>query len=563
MRRAMAILFTLIVLGSLTSCVASGEPESSSTEVHAGSAVSLLAPNGGPRVTIAASAFSGAGKLTVTPIKGKNGPSGWTIKLSGGATLTGKATIGFREGSPIKGEPLPLVAFADPQTGSLTLADSVKFDKKGEAVVTTTHFSNWFVGWWDDVAKSARKMLDKIYSSTAQGKQPACAGSAKPVGTTVTVDADKDARVLWCVGTDATGRAILKVTNARGYSVAVEESPGVVLTNDSTDLLHVVPQLLSVLSDVPSKKGNTVHLLQPGDTFIYNIVGPGKVGIRATPSPGGYIGSALEFGADTVLQLAPFLPIPKTGVGKAAIMAAMPAVGCVKGMATASTAKVENAAEAESVFNDTVGTVFGCLGGVISKTYGDLGFWGTVVVTGISWVVDGLKLAANGIGAAADTLFNAHGFTVEATTVLGTGFTPLAIEPFHSVDWVIPGLEFDAPSHNIHCGIYDFPDGGYYGCAIDHYTFVDLPDTTGCSQEISYGGDFQGTLTGDTITEPCYGGEEFGGQNGGDQVLPYGDSLTYKDITCTSENDGISCGNTKNGSGFKLWRSGFTIFPSN
>lgn len=127
-----------------------------------------------------------------------------------------------------------------------------------------------------------------------------------------------------------------------------------------------------------------------------------------------------------------------------------------------------------------------------------------------------------------------------------------------------PGVEFDSPSGNIHCGIYDYTSGPFYGCSIGDYHYVD-PDPQGkqaaCEQEISYGGGFMANLDGDGVVEVlCRGGAMFAGEVGPVNVLPYNTSVTWHDIVCESYEDHMGCRSLINGHGFTLARGEYTLF---
>src|SRR5690606_32829875 len=59
---------------------------------------------------------------------------------------------------------------------------------------------------------------------------------------------------------------------------------------------------------------------------------------------------------------------------------------------------------------DAIGTALGCLGGAFDRL--GLSFWGTAVVSGLSWLTSGLRTAAQGLGAAADTALDPNGYQI-------------------------------------------------------------------------------------------------------------------------------------------------------
>ncbi len=127
-----------------------------------------------------------------------------------------------------------------------------------------------------------------------------------------------------------------------------------------------------------------------------------------------------------------------------------------------------------------------------------------------------------------------------------------------------PGVEFDSPSGNIHCGIYDYGTDAYYGCSIDDYHYVD-PDPQGkqatCEEQIHYGGGFIASLNGPGVVGVlCRGGAMFASEIGPVNVLPYNTSVTWHDTVCESYEDHMGCRSLVNGHGFTLARGEYTLF---
>lgn len=127
-----------------------------------------------------------------------------------------------------------------------------------------------------------------------------------------------------------------------------------------------------------------------------------------------------------------------------------------------------------------------------------------------------------------------------------------------------PGVEFDSPSGNIHCGIYTYPSGPFYGCSIGDYHYADPdPDGTkaGCEEQINYGGGFYANLDdAGSVHVLCRGGAMFGGEIGGVGTLPYGTSVSYADVVCESYEDHMGCRSLVTGHGFTLARGEYSIF---
>jgi hypothetical protein len=144
----------------------------------------------------------------------------------------------------------------------------------------------------------------------------------------------------------------------------------------------------------------------------------------------------------------------------------------------------------------------------------------------------------------------------ELLPIVPAGFSP--VDPAAYAPPSGMGFEFDSPSRNIHCGTYDRgADNSAWGCSISEYDYTDPPNDGSCNaDEEHYGG---GYISRDwnTVAVLCRGGAEFGGEMTGlaVNVLPYGSSISYLEITCTSASDGVACYNTRTRAWFELSRS--------
>lgn len=410
--RVVAIAAVLALLSLLlTGCVPSGtDTRAYSVKVKVGQTATLTTGGGALKISIPGTALSGAGNLTASAVTNSEGAAGWKIRVDGGAKLTGTATLRFKH-TFAKDEPAPLVTFMEPGS-SPGVATEVAVDGNA-AVVHTTHFSNWFVTWWNDILNSAKTQLGSFFSGA--GKAPTCSGEAEIRKLGYKVTSDKGNKVYWCLGQDKSGAVQLKVANGRGYAVGAESTPGMKIGDlGPTDLVSLVANAIHV---APSLKGNKVTLVPSDDTADYTVVGSGQSGVRVQPSVPGYLVSAAQYAIDTLAMV-----LSKTGKSGLNAAKLFDWESCFAGYTSMAPSTVKTASQAASYFNDAVGTTLGCLTESLGKA--GLGFVGTAIAAGISWFISGVRSAFNGFRAAADTAFAPDGYTIVVTAPVEVAPTP-------------------------------------------------------------------------------------------------------------------------------------------
>lgn len=371
------------------------------TDVAAGRETRLDPPGDGPSVVIPAGAVSGSGRLSVNPVDTGAAASGlertWSIELTG-AKLTGNATLTFPAAA---GKPDPLVGFTD-----TTGFHPVKTIRAGNTVVVTTpHFSMWSWLPWDALMDQGRKLMDRIYSSIAQGKQPACPGQDQLAGRGVTVTSSSGARVMWCAGTRGV-TTYLKVVNTRGYVMRLEYTPGLKLTH--TPAGSAVVTGLASKVEQPSKRGNSVTLIGSGEEAEFDVTAPGPVGVEVGPSPAAMLATGALFAADTLGMI-----LEHVGKNTKVLLDSLQAASCIEGVAKQSAYRPTNAADLNDYLKSSIDTSFSCFKDVMKD---ELGTIMAAVVSGLSWLASGLSTAVNGFGAAADSLFSQGNYQVTITT---------------------------------------------------------------------------------------------------------------------------------------------------
>lgn len=408
-RRVLRVVGGLVVAtmaaALLVACAPGPAEGSGSIEVRAGQDARLTAGEADALVIeIPGSSLTGAGTLTAEPVEGPDGISGWSIDLSGTAELTGPATLRFAHDFA-EGEPAPIVTSTADGT-AYEVAEKVDVEADG-IVVETTHFSNWFTLWWDDVLTNARAGLDRIYGDT--GAPPTCESedSVRDAGYSITSDSGN--RVYWCLGRSGGDSPALKVVNGRGYTVAAEHTAGITVTDaGSTDLIGVIS---NIFKEAPSRAGNTVTLVGPGSAIEYGVEGSGRMGVRVKPSVGGFLVTAAQYAVDTLAMVLPYAG--RSGMSKVDVAKLFNWESCLSGYSSMVTGEIETATQASAYFSDAVGATLGCMDEALAAA--GLAFWGTAVASGLSWLISGVRTALNGFGAAADTALNPSGYSIYIT----------------------------------------------------------------------------------------------------------------------------------------------------
>lgn len=402
--------------------------------VSQGKDVVLPSRNGSPEVQIPAAAFTGTGRLEVKPVDLAEDRHGWSIQLSG-AQLTGQAVLIFK-GVVSEGTPPPLVGFNENPNDEVQFVPDAEVSGK-DMVVHTSHFSNWFTQGWDAVMNWARGQLDRIYKDSGTGEQPKCDREAEARSGNVSVSSDSGGRVQWCLGKAPDGSTVLKVNNSRGYAVSAERTPGLAIGTRSLDFGQMVPRLSKYIT-APSKRGNVIDIIGPGETVEYKVdAATGAKGVHLEPSPPAYLATALWFGIQTAgMVFEKTKLLGKVSVGT--ISAGVDAVDCAAGFQGMATADVTDSKAAANYLNSAMGTVMSCMGKVFEKLAKGkiLDMLAVGIAEVFSWVWSGIQTAANGLAAAADTAVNFNGYTITVTYPTAVTTSP----PPPPAPSVIPGL---------------------------------------------------------------------------------------------------------------------------
>ena len=391
--RSLAALLTLtLAAAGLVACAPEPAGPSDTIEVREGSDAQLIREDG-LEITIPGDAISGSGTLSTETVE-QDGMTGWAITFDGDAELVGEAVITF-PGDVEGDEPMPVLFYNEKLGDPLTYGgDPVETDD-GRYAVTTTHFSNWFQFDWGGLLTKGKDLVKRAFGQ-APDADVTCTGTteAKDAGYTAMLNGSE--KYTWCMGMEGT-TPIVKIGNPNPYAVRVEATPGLVLTNPDETLVSLIPQLFSVLADIPSKTGNTVFLLGAGDSYTFRWAQLSEQqGLQVMPSGAAYIASSLLFAVETVKL------VWKDATVEKILTAVSDTASCTTGFADMVQVDVQNAGEAIDYLGDALNTVMSCMGKVVEKVYGAEGIWGMALLTGMSWFFSGIILAFTAVRAIVD-----------------------------------------------------------------------------------------------------------------------------------------------------------------
>lgn len=394
--------------------------ESTSVDVSADEETELASSDGTLTVVIPEGAVAADGKLSLAPVTGPNGQSGYAIDLAD-TELVGEATLRFEMPDGLEeGEPAPRVSYNDDAGDPITPVSSTVED--GQLVVRTDHFSNWFTDRWSDlrdrVVPDMEDGFDRLLSAAGEGKQPSCAEQESARADGFEVTSDQGRRVYWCFGRE-NGDFVLKTVNARGYAVAAEATPGLgdaVVDStwaDIADLMSAPPfDIDNHVDAVPSGAGATY--------IVDDLASGTAAGVTFRADAGAYLVSALGYAAETVDYM--LSTTTGTGASQSYVLQALQGASCLQALVDMSSTELTSAAETQAFFADALTLSFDCVEAAIADY--DFGAILEFLVQPVLWVWSGVTTAMNGFVAAADTtseMFGDVGYTIYINRLDGTG----------------------------------------------------------------------------------------------------------------------------------------------
>lgn len=362
-------------------------------------------------VEIPGDSISRPGTLAIEPTTDSNGLEGWSIDLAG-SELTGKATIRFSVPGLAADEPIPVVTYSETLDGPRSIATDVALDGDN-LVVTTDHFSNWFVDRWNDVRIGATKWFTARFDDLAglgNGSQPACPDEQPIRDDGYSVTSDSRNRVYWCFGKDNT-TPILKAVNARGYGVAVEYTPGLTVTR--TDRKDFIANVAQLLKSPPTRAGNDVELLAAGNEIEFALADRGARqadAVMITPDPGAYLLTALDFAVGTYTMV-----LERTGAKDSvnAMITTLQGEQCLVSFSELATTNLTGPDDTAKFFSKALEMALDCA--AIALEDADLGVVLSGIVAPVVWVMNGVKTAIDGLTAAAETAFDPSSYRITIT----------------------------------------------------------------------------------------------------------------------------------------------------
>jgi hypothetical protein len=552
-----AIVATVLisVVGHASNAVAATASES----VSAGSTAVLR--TSGVTVTLNPKSVSGSGTLSVSPTTMASGVQGVAIRLTG-AKLVGTAKLTFPQRQS-KGEPAPLVGYAESKSAPIRLVGGVTVTATGASVVTA-HLSNWFSRSWSSTLAWAVAALDKQFSARASAATPTCAGDAAVRTAGATATGSPGTQVTWCMGQDASGVPQLTVTNAREYIASAQQDGGLTLSNPDPLYGVLIPSLFPILAPPAGADGQKTQLIGGGDHYTYSVTGFQSQAVQVVSSGAANMATSLVFGAQTLDGLSPLLP-KDTPHGTTEILKALGAIKCLANLKDMASVTVTSANEGASNLKISIAAVYGCLSEVIETQFGKNAVLSRDLAGGFPWLTSGVDAALDRLAASADSTLNPKAYTVTAEKPVGLGFVADDPTLYNGLnDWG-DNIDLRSPSGNIHCGV-DLPTnytGFAVGCYLDHYTYTP-PQPNPCNSDDGFGGAAYGGVwslsANGAPSADCYQGLEFGGGDNTARILPYGHSLTYDGYIFTSESTGMSIIDVSSGHGVKLNLSSWTEF---
>lgn len=404
--RLSCLLLTLVVTAATLSACTPDPLLGDTVDVSADDAVRARSDDGGVTVSIPKGAVEGSGTLTITAVATEENATGWAIDLSGGATLVGEAVLTFADETGSDEEtPVPLVTYGEPGSAATGVATAVS-RSPGGVEVRTTHFSAWFITWWEDVASLMEARLSSIFA--AAGKQPSCDREQEVRDRGFSVTSDDGDRVRWCLGESEDASPELDVVNGRGYAVSVESTPG--LVERDTNLESVTGSVEEFLAGAPSAPQNSVALVGPDENVVYALSGSQPSGVKVTPSAGGYLATAGLFAVETV----GFVLSHGGATGKAATAAKLfDWAACFAGAADMMSADVSDATAAATYLERAIATTLGCAREAIKRA--GLDFWAVAFVGALSWLLSGVHAFFTGLRGGIDTLADSDGYQIRVS----------------------------------------------------------------------------------------------------------------------------------------------------
>ncbi|MGI5180528.1 hypothetical protein ACQEVZ_29860 [Dactylosporangium sp. CA-152071] len=422
------VLLLLAPLALVAGC-SSHKPASAAVDVAPGKSAALVMP-GGARVDVPLSAVSASGRLTGTVVSSPPpAPDGlafdgqvFDFRLDG-ATLTAPVKVSLPAAVPDgdQGPDVAVLAYYDPTSNSWQAAEA-QYDPGAHTVVgQSPHLSVWAAFRVDTgkILEGAGDLLKGFFGAAEKARQPNCPHQDQATVHGVTVASDSGNLVKWCAGVDDQGAPVLQVADNRQYSVEIDYPDGwtVRRLGDADPMVdQAVNFVSSLLTTTPS---GTRAVIVPGGHTVQFTLPPGGSGQAETrPSTPAYLMDALMYGLDTLTMTftkLPWGPKPSVSTSAKALKLALDAKDCFSSFEGLIRNEVADGHSAGVLFRDAAKYAVGCLEKGWEIAYGYKGILGTFLIKVALWLVDGIRLAINGVQAAVDNLIYWRSYRIKVT----------------------------------------------------------------------------------------------------------------------------------------------------
>jgi len=415
---------------------------------------STLTLSGGIEVTIPAGSVSGAGtldgQLVAAPAPPPRAllPTGSTYRIEvSGTRLVGPAILRFSAqatGSTSAGPTIPVLAYYDTTTKKWTPVPASYQPASNTLTATSTHLSVWSVFRLD------ASSLSNGMTSIARGflgigdhtEQPVSDGQDRLAGVGVSVTSSSGSLLKWSAGITNSATHV-KVANNRGYAIGINYPSTWIPTRfgDADDIITALVDFVGGLLTV-APDGKRIIVLAPGKGVEFTVPTGGSGTVTASPNVEAYLLSGLLYGLDTLTMVWDKLPWTsgtEAGKTRKAISLMFASKDCVASFSKLTTEDVSTAHGAGQAFRDAADLATGCLGDAWQVAYG-LGAGIASFVAGVFlWLVDGVKLALEGLRAAIDTVLYFGGYNIVVRQAPSSGVNPLLIR-FDGIGSVVLGM---------------------------------------------------------------------------------------------------------------------------
>ncbi len=424
---AVALALAIVLSGiAAVVVVIGGDPVEAAKPgaVEPGHDTVIRSEDGDVMVTIPGGSVTESGTLTIKPVR-RHSHDGWAVVLEG-AEFVGDATIAFRGLDLEPGEPTPLVRWSRGPGSRLRVADQVSVED-GDVVVTTRHFSTWYVETWGDLRDAATRwsgneLRDRFEDLDGpEQPTPRCSAQdeAREAGYEVTGDSDQ--WVAWCLGLEGDA-PVLRVVNGRGYAVAAEYTAGLdVVRSDRGPLADI---LAGLVTPPPTRKRDGVTLAPAGTQVDFGVErDEPRMGVMVRPDPGAYLVSTLDVAVETASTV-----MRRVGVRGATrrLLAALDGQQCLTSFTDLAATELDTPQQVQRFLSRALRSSYACVAEAADEV--QLGALEETVATPVSWLLSEIGAGAEAVVAHADVAPDAEGHRITIEHEIAPPITEKSVE---------------------------------------------------------------------------------------------------------------------------------------